>query len=130
MYTTGLYPTGEETLTEAQNYKIDNVADAIQLEEGMSVLDIGCGWTYMTNRLTEKYGANVTGVTLSEEQLAYGEELNKYNNAKLYLQDAMKLRERDDLVPDEGFDRITSLEKMAEHVGIRRYQEFLTRYVA
>ena len=125
MYTSGLYPTGDETLTEAQNYKIDYVADAIQLEEGMSVLDIGCGWTYMTNRLTEKYGANVTGVTLSKEQLAYGQELNKDNGAKLYLQDAMKLRERDDLVPEEGFDRITSLE-MAEHVGIRRYQEFLT----
>ena len=125
MYTSGLYPTGDETLTEAQNYKIDYVADAIQLEKGMSLLDIGCGWTYMTNRLTEKYGANVTGVTLSKEQLAYGQELNKDNGAKLYLQDAMKLRERDDLVPEEGFDRITSLE-MAEHVGIRRYQEFLT----
>jgi len=126
MYTSGLYPTGDETLTEAQNYKIDYVADAIQLEEGMSVLDIGCGWTYMTNRLTEKYGANVTGVTLSKEQLTYGKELNKDNDAKLFLQDAMRLKgERTDLIPEGGFDRITSLE-MAEHVGIRRYQEFLS----
>lgn len=124
MYTSGLYPNGDETLTEAQNYKIDYVADAIQLERGMSVLDIGCGWAYFTNRLTEKYGAKVTGVTLSKEQLAYGKELNKNNDAKLFLQNAMTLKERDDL-PEEGFDRITSLE-MAEHVGIRRYQEFLT----
>lgn len=124
MYTSGLYPTGHETLKEAQDYKIDYVADAIQLEPGMSVLDIGCGWTYMTNRLTEKHGANVTGITLSKEQLAYGTDLNSGNDARILLQDAMKLGERDDL-PEEGYDRITSLE-MAEHVGIRRYQEFLT----
>lgn len=123
MYTSGLYPTGDETLEEAQDYKIDYVADALQLEPGMSVLDIGCGWTYLANRLTEKHGANVTGITLSEKQLAYGTDLNKDNSAKILLQDAMTLRERDDL-PEGGFDRITSLE-MAEHVGIRRYQEFL-----
>lgn len=123
MYTSGLYPTGKETLTEAQNYKIDYVADAIELEPGMSVLDIGCGWTYMANRLTEKYGAKVTGVTLSKEQLAYGIDLNAKNDVKILLQDAMQLKDRNDL-PKEGFDRVTSLE-MAEHVGIRRYQEFL-----
>jgi len=122
-YTSGLYPTGKETLKEAQDYKIDYVADSIQLEPGMSVLDIGCGWSYMANRFTEKYGANVTGITLSKEQRAYGIELNAKNSAKILLQDAMQLRERDDL-PEDGFDRITSLE-MAEHVGIRRYQEFL-----
>lgn len=123
MYTTGLYKTGKETLEEAQDYKIDYVADAIQLEPGMTVLDIGSGWGYLTNRLTEKYGANVTGITLSREQLAYATELNENNGAKIHLQDAMQIKERDDL-PRDGFDRITSLE-MAEHVGIRRYQEFL-----
>jgi cyclopropane fatty-acyl-phospholipid synthase-like methyltransferase len=123
VYTSGIYPTGKETLTEAQNYKIDYVADAIQLKPGEKVLDIGCGWGYVTNRLTEKYGANVTGVTLSKDQLAYGTELNKNNGAQLLLQDAMRLKERDD-VP-HVFDKIISLE-MAEHVGIRRYQEFLT----
>lgn len=124
MYTSGLYPTGKETLTEAQNYKIDYVADAIQIQPGQSLLDIGCGWTYLTKRMTEKYGANVTGITLSKEQLKYGTELNAGNGAKILLQDAMKLKERTDL-PEDGFDKVTSLE-MAEHVGIRRYQEFLT----
>lgn len=123
MYTTGLYPTGKETLTEAQNYKIDYVADAIQLQPGHNVLDIGCGWTYFAKRFTEKYGANVTGITLSEEQWKYGIELNKGNGATVLLQDAMKLKERNDL--PKKFDRVTSLE-MAEHVGIRRYQQFLT----
>ncbi|CAB9500755.1 Sphingolipid C9-methyltransferase [Seminavis robusta] len=124
MYTSGLYPTGSETLEEAQNYKIDYVADAIQVKPGMSVLDIGCGWTYVAKRLTEKYGANVTGITLSKEQLKWGTEWNANNDATILLQDAMQIHERDDL--PKQFDRITSLE-MAEHVGIRRYQEFLSK---
>lgn len=123
MYTSGLYPTGSETLEEAQNYKIDYVADALQLKPGHTVLDIGCGWTYVAKRLTEKYGAKVTGITLSKEQLKWGTKWNANNDAKFFLQDAMKIKERDDL-PEGGFDRITSLE-MAEHVGVRRYQEFL-----
>lgn len=125
MYTSGLYPTGEETLEEAQNYKIDYVADALQIQPGHTVLDIGCGWTYVAKTLTEKYGAKVTGVTLSKEQLKWGTEWNKDNGAQIHLQDAMQINERDDL-PEGGFDRITSLE-MAEHVGIRRYQEFLAK---
>jgi len=123
MYTSGLYPKGTETLEQAQDYKIDYVADAIQLEPGMNVLDIGCGWTYLANRFTEVHGANVTGITLSKEQRKWGLELNKNNDATILLQNAMTLKERTDL-PEEGFDRVTSLE-MAEHVGIRRYQEFL-----
>ena len=124
MYTCGIFPTGTETLEEAQNYKIDYVADALQLEPGHSVLDIGCGWSYLTKRLTEKHGANVTAITLSKEQHKWGTKLNENNSATILLQDAMKIRERTDL-PVDGFDRITSLE-MAEHVGIRRYQEFLS----
>ena len=123
MYTSGLYPVGNETLEEAQDYKIDYVADAIELEPGMSVLDVGCGWSHMARRLTEKHGANVTGITLSREQHAHGTELNAGNGATILHQDAMTLRVRRDL-PEGGFDRVTSLE-MAEHVGIRRYQEFL-----
>ncbi|CAJ1930977.1 unnamed protein product [Cylindrotheca closterium] len=123
MYTSGLYPTGKESLTEAQNYKIDYVADAIQVQPGDSVLDIGCGWSYLARRLAEEHGANVTGITLSKEQRQYFLDLDFQNKVTILLQDAMRLKERNDL-PIGGFDKITSLE-MAEHVGIRRYQEFL-----
>ena len=126
MYTSGLFPKGNETLQEAQDYKIDFVADALQLEHGMTVLDVGCGWSYLAKRLTEKHGAAVTGITLSTEQLAHAKTWNQNKNTSsptILLQDAMELHKRKDL-PAAGFDRITSLE-MAEHVGIRRYQEFL-----
>ena len=110
---------------EAQNHKLDFVADSIQLKKGENVLDIGCGWGRLAKYFTEKYGAKVTGVTLSEEQKKYADKLNSGNGAKIVLQDAMKLYTRKDLVPEGGFDKITCLE-MAEHVGIKRYDEFLS----
>lgn len=125
VYTSGIYKTGTENLVDAQNYKLDYVANAIELKEGETVLDIGCGWGRLVKHFTEKYGAKATGITLSSEQRKYALELNKGNGGEILLQDAMKMHERLDL-PAGGFDKITSLE-MAEHVGIRRYNEFLTK---
>jgi len=124
VYTSGIYEHGNESLIEAQNHKLDYVADAIELEKGDNVLDIGCGWGRLAKYFTDTYAAKVTGVTLSAEQLKYGKELNAGNGATLLLQDAMAMHTRDDL-PEGGFDKITCLE-MAEHVGIKRYDEFLT----
>jgi sphingolipid C9-methyltransferase len=125
VYTSGIYRNGNETLMEAQIYKLDYVANAIELKKGDKVLDIGCGWGRLINHFTEEYGAEMTGITLSEDQRQWGLNLNKGNNAKILLQDGMTIHKRDD-IPKGGFDKITSLE-MAEHVGIKRYQEFLTR---
>merc|ERR1711865_747762 len=124
VYTSGIYKHGNESLKEAQLYKLDYVANAIELKKGDSVLDIGCGWGRLVQHFSDKYGAKVMGVTLSSEQRKYGLDLNKHNDAQIHLQDAMAMSERDDL-PEGGFDKITSLE-MAEHVGIRRYNQFLT----
>jgi len=123
VYTSGIYQNGDESLWDAQMHKLDFVADAIQLKEGDEVLDIGCGWGRLLKVFTEKYKAKATGITLSSEQRKWGMNLNGDNGAKILLQDAMKMHLRDDL-PEGGYDKITSLE-MAEHVGIRRYQEFL-----
>lgn len=124
VYTSGIYPFGNETLEAAQEYKLDYVAHAIELQKGDKVLDIGCGWGRLAKHFTEKYGAEVTGITLSKEQRKFAIELNKGNSAKFWLQDAMKMHLRSDL-PKGGYDKITALE-MAEHVGIKRYNEFLT----
>lgn len=126
VYTSGIFKDGSETNWDAQMNKLDYVAHAVELKKGDQVLDIGCGWGRLVQHFTDKYGAKMTGVTLSSEQLKYGKELNGQNGANLLLQDAMKLHERKDLIPTGGFDAITCLE-MAEHVGIKRYQEFLTK---
>jgi cyclopropane fatty-acyl-phospholipid synthase-like methyltransferase len=122
VYTSGIYHEGHESLVEAQNYKLDYVAKALGLKEGDNVLDIGCGWGRLAKHFAEKYGANVTGITLSSDQLAYGRKLTaKTPNVHLMLQDAMTMHERSDF---KKFTHITSLE-MAEHVGIKRYGQFL-----
>jgi cyclopropane fatty-acyl-phospholipid synthase-like methyltransferase len=124
VYTSGIYKHGNESLWDAQNYKLDYVANAIDLQKGEHVLDIGCGWGRLAKHFAEKYGAKVTGLTLSSDQLAYGKKLNKGNekSVNLMLQNAMTHQK--DNNPDL-YDKITCLE-MAEHVGIKRYQEFLT----
>lgn len=124
VYTSAIFPHGNESLWDGQHNKLDYVAHSVELKKGAKVMDIGCGWGRLAQYLADHYGAEVTGVTLSSEQLTFAKELNKNNGAKFLLQDAMKLREAQGL-PQEGFDAITALE-MAEHVGVKRYQEFLS----
>merc|ERR1719401_2239296 len=113
VYTTAIFKHGNESLWEGQQYKLDYAAQQLDLRKGETVLDIGCGWGRLVQHFTDKYGAKVTGVTLSSEQKKFGDVLNKGNGGNILLQDAMKLYERTDL-PVGGFDKITSLE-MAEH---------------
>lgn len=121
VYTSGIYKTGKETLKEAQDYKLDYVAHALDLQKGEKLLDIGCGWGRLLKHMTEKYGADATGVTLSSDQKKYGEKLNGDNGAKIVLHDFMTVD-----FPEKSFDKISSLE-MAEHVGIKRYTTFLRK---
>jgi cyclopropane fatty-acyl-phospholipid synthase-like methyltransferase len=127
VYTSGIYRTGEESLWDAQQYKMDYVANAINVQKGDRVLDMCCGWGPLVRHLTDNYGAIVTGLTLSEEQHKFATTVfNKDNGAKILLQDAMTFaKDRPNDIPVGGFDKITSLE-MAEHVGIKRYDEFLS----
>ena len=120
VYTSAIYKTGTESLIDAQKYKLDYVANAIDINTDDKILDIGCGWGRLVQHFSDNYNAKVTGITLSSAQVEYGRTLNKHNNSKIYLQDAMKLNQ--DLYGT--FNKITSLE-MAEHVGIKRYGQFL-----
>jgi len=121
VYTSGIYKNGNETLEEAQTYKLDYVAHALDLKKDDKMLDIGCGWGRLVKHMTEKYGADVTGVTLSSDQKTYGERLNGDNGGKIILHDFMTVD-----LPEKSFDKISSLE-MAEHVGIKRYTAFLRK---
>ena len=70
-YSCAYFPKGSETLEEAQEAKKRHIAAKLCLgRPGLSVLDIGCGWGGMALTLARDYGATVTGITLSTEQLA------------------------------------------------------------
>ncbi|HEY3811734.1 MAG TPA: cyclopropane-fatty-acyl-phospholipid synthase family protein [Caulobacteraceae bacterium] len=106
------------SLEEAQVAKKRHLIAKLLIEENMSVLDIGCGWGGLGLSLAE-HGAHVTGVTLSDEQLATAQQRAKARGfaerADFRLQDY-----RDVTGP---FDRIVSV-GMFEHVGRPNYQTY------
>ena len=70
------------TLEEAQAAKRSHIAAKLRLEPGTSVLDVGCGWGGLGLDLAQRHGAQVTGVTLSGEQLAVAQMRIQLENMK------------------------------------------------
>lgn len=114
LYSCGYWKNAAD-LDEAQEAKLELSAQKLQLKPGMRVLDIGCGWGGTAQYLAERYGCEVVGVTISQEQVEYGRELCTDLPVDIRLQDYRDL--------DETFDRIISI-GMFEHVGYRNYREF------
>ncbi len=69
-YSCAHFPTGAETLEEAQAAKKRHIASKLLLRPGQTVLDIGCGWGGTALYLAKTFDVSVTGITLSEPQLA------------------------------------------------------------
>ncbi len=110
------------TLEEAQAAKKSHIAQKLMIEPGMRVLDIGCGWGGMALTLARDYGARVTGVTLSENQLARG----RTRAETAGLSDRIDLRLQDYRTLTETFDRIVSV-GMLEHVGVPQYATYFDK---
>src|SRR5690606_19068729 len=75
-YTCGYFKDTDD-LDAAQEAKLDLVCRKLGIRAGDRVLDIGCGWGGFSKFAAERYGARVTGITISDEQLAYARELTK-----------------------------------------------------
>lgn len=115
VYTCG-YWKDATTLDEAQEHKLDLVCRKLNLKKGQKVLDIGCGWGSFAKFAAERYGAHVTGVTISKEQAALARELCKGLSVEILFQDYRDV---------EGvFDHIVSL-GMFEHVGHKNYRTYM-----
>ena len=105
-----------QSLYEAQISKMDLICRKIHLNPGQRILDIGCGWGSYAKYTAEKYHAEVSGITVSEEQLTYCYETCNELPVKIFLKDYRDL--------DEQFDHIVSI-GMFEHVGYRNYREYM-----
>ena len=70
-YTCAYFEPDDLSLEEAQTAKFDLALDKLNLEPGMTLLDIGCGWGGALARALEKYDVNVIGITLSRNQSEY-----------------------------------------------------------
>lgn len=74
-YSCAYYEREDMTLAEAQVAKIDLSLGKLNLQPGMTLLDIGCGWGSVLQRAVEKYDVNVVGLTLSRNQCGFAQEL-------------------------------------------------------
>jgi cyclopropane-fatty-acyl-phospholipid synthase len=119
-YSCGYFPRGDETLEEAQMAKKRHIAAKLCLDRpGLHVLDIGCGWGGMALTLARDYGARVTGITLSQEQLTEA----RSRAAAEGLADRVRFEMQDYRAVTETFDRVVSV-GMFEHVGVGHYRAF------
>ncbi|CAH1667993.1 SAM-dependent methyltransferase [Chelatococcus asaccharovorans] len=107
------------SLDDAQLAKKRHLAAKLLVDRGQTVLDIGSGWGGLALYLAERCGANVTGVTLSQEQLAVAR--NRATESGLGQQVEFRLQDYRSLT--ETFDRIVSV-GMFEHVGVPYYRTY------
>lgn len=111
------------SLDEAQVAKKRHIAAKLLLEPGQTVLEVGSGWGGMAMYLAESSGVDVTGITLSEEQL----KVSSIRAQKRGLQDRVRFELQDyRTMVDRQFDRIVSV-GMFEHVGMANYGTFFAR---
>lgn len=118
-YSCAYFPTGDETLEQAQRLKKRHIAAKLRLEPGQRVLDIGSGWGGMALYLARIADVEVLGVTLSQEQLKLARERAEAAG----MADRVRFELRDYREVTERFDRIVSV-GMLEHVGARHLTEY------
>jgi cyclopropane-fatty-acyl-phospholipid synthase len=120
-YSCAYFEREDMTLEEAQLAKIDLALGKLNLQPGMTLLDVGCGWGSTARRAVEKYDVNVVGLTLSKNQAAQVqksfEEVGSPRSKRVLLNGWEQF--------DEPVDRIVSIGAF-EHFGHDRYDDFFT----
>ncbi|HEX8865541.1 MAG TPA: cyclopropane-fatty-acyl-phospholipid synthase family protein, partial [Lentzea sp.] len=119
-YSCGYFTSESDSLAQAQHNKLDLVCRKLDLQPGMRLLDVGCGWGSMIIHAAKHYGVHATGVTISAQQREH--ILGRV--AAEGLQDKVEVRLQDYReVRDEPFDAISTIE-MGEHVGEQNYPTY------
>lgn len=122
-YSCAYFKNPDDTLYQAQVNKVDYILQKLHLQEGMSLLDIGCGWGFLLIEAAKKYKVHGTGITLSHEQEKEFQKRIRDEGLEDYLQ-VIRMDYRD--LPKSGmtFDRVVSV-GMVEHVGRDNYKLFI-----
>jgi cyclopropane-fatty-acyl-phospholipid synthase len=109
-YTCAFFDDDHTTLEAAQINKINTVIRRLNLSSAHQALDVGCGWGQIAETVAQRVGAKVTGINISEEQVAYAK-----SNRKSDLVDFV-LTDYETFSAPKQYDRIYSI-GMLEHVG-------------
>jgi cyclopropane-fatty-acyl-phospholipid synthase len=121
-YTCAYFERDDMTLEEASNAKFDLALGKLNLEPGMTLLDIGCGWGGALVRAIEKYDVNVIGITLSRNQFEY----SKAKLSKIGTQRTIEVRLQGWEEFEDKVDRIVTIGAF-EAFKAERYPVFFER---
>ena len=121
-YSCAYFTKNNESLEDAQQNKINHIIKKLNLKPGQKVLDIGCGWGGMAFEIARQSQCEVTGISLSENQIKYckekAKELNLNNQVRFELLDYRSVNSK--------FDRIVSIGAF-EHFGKKFYKTFFKK---
>tara|TARA_B100000963_G_scaffold323006_1_gene307486 strand:+ start:8902 stop:10107 length:1206 start_codon:yes stop_codon:yes gene_type:complete len=119
LYSCAYWKDNTKTLEEAQQNKIDHIVKKLDIKKGQKILEVGCGWGGMAFEIAKQKSCEVTGISLSKNQINYcknkAEELGLSNQVNFELADYREIKGK--------FDRIYSV-GMFEHVGKKFYKVF------
>lgn len=121
-YSCAYFEHPDQNIEEAQLAKKRHIAAKLLIEPGCQLLDIGSGWGGLALYLAEQCGAQVMGVTLSEEQLAVARK----RAVQKGIASAVDFQLQDYRAIEGQFDRIVSV-GMFEHVGLNHYDAFFSK---
>ena len=121
-YSCAYFRNADDDLDTAQRNKKQHLASKLLLRPGMKVLDIGSGWGGLALYLAAECGADVTGLTLSAEQLKVAQR----RAAEAGLSGRVRFHLRDYREEAGAYDRIVSV-GMFEHVGVNHYKAYFAK---
>ena len=121
-YSSGKFDAQIADLESAQQAKYRALAEHLELKPGEHVLEIGCGWGGFAEFAAREYGARVTGITISDEQLRYARERMR----RAGLEDLVEIRSQDYRDVQGQFDKVASIE-MFEAVGEKYWPAYFTK---
>ena len=106
-YSCAYWKSDDETLEQAQQNKVDHIIKKLgNIKPGSRVIDLGCGWGGMAFELAKKKGCEVTGISLSKNQIEYckrkAKELNLDNQVTFELKDFRDVKGKYDYVTSIG----------------------------
>ena len=121
-YSCAYFASENESLEDAQQNKINHIIKKLNLKPGQKVLDIGCGWGGMAFEIAKQSQCEVTGISLSENQINYckkkAKELKLDNHVQFQLSDYREIKDK--------YDRIVSVGAF-EHFGKKFYKTFFAK---
>ena len=119
LYSCAYWKDDTNTLEEAQQNKIEHIVKKLDIKKGQKILEVGCGWGGMALEIAKQKNCEVTGISLSKNQIQYCKEKAK----ELGLDNQVKFELIDYREVQGQYDRIYSV-GMFEHVGKKFYHTF------